>query len=317
MPRPIPFGSQRFRFKRNVGGPFGTFPKEDVVIREGDTTLERVYFCVGGVSYCMAEGRNHHATPDFPRFNAMRIRNRNQRPTAPPQLPSITLFTYGGPRVGNMKFKERCEKLGVKVLRSVNIHDMVPQVPGVVMNEKNVVAKVVDELLRRSMAYTHVGLQLSLDHAWSSFLKQTNDVSCYHNLEMYLHLVDGYHGKNMKFESATQRDVALVNKSCDFLSEELGLPPNWKQYENKGLVRSADGRLVLPATAPTDGHPPDTHVSLSSILPLPLPFATLPSHRAHLVHTIEPTEPSSYQQRLGRPTGIRGRRFPFPNTPSY
>ncbi|KAF3773724.1 Phospholipase A1-Igamma1, partial [Nymphaea thermarum] len=101
----------------------------------------------------------------------------------------ITLFTYGGPRVGNMKFKERCEKLGVKVLRSVNIHDVVPQVPGVVMNEKNVVAKVVDELLRRSMAYTHVGLQLSLDHAWSSFLKQTNDVSCYHNLEMYLHLV--------------------------------------------------------------------------------------------------------------------------------
>ncbi|XP_031503637.2 phospholipase A1-Igamma1, chloroplastic-like [Nymphaea colorata] len=178
----------------------------------------------------------------------------------------ITLFTYGGPRVGNMKFKERCEKLGVKVLRSVNVHDKVPQVPGVMMNDKNVVAKVVDELLHRSMAYTHVGMQLSLDHAWSSFLKKTNDVTCYHNLEMYLHLVDGYHGKNMKFESATQRDVALVNKSCDFLSEELGLPPNWKQYENKGLVRSADGRLVLPARAPTDGHPPDTHVHLERAL---------------------------------------------------
>ncbi|KAL4573051.1 hypothetical protein LXL04_019844 [Taraxacum kok-saghyz] len=49
----------------------------------------------------------------------------------------ITVFSFSGPRVGNLKFKERCENLGIKVLRLVNVHDKVPKVPGIFANEKN------------------------------------------------------------------------------------------------------------------------------------------------------------------------------------
>lgn len=48
----------------------------------------------------------------------------------------VTVYSFAGPRVGNLKFKERCEELGVKVLRVINVHDMVPTVPGIITNEK-------------------------------------------------------------------------------------------------------------------------------------------------------------------------------------
>ncbi|KAG8369444.1 hypothetical protein BUALT_Bualt14G0014400 [Buddleja alternifolia] len=48
----------------------------------------------------------------------------------------VTVFSFGGPRVGNLGFKERCEELGVKVLRVVNVNDPIVKLPGVVFNEK-------------------------------------------------------------------------------------------------------------------------------------------------------------------------------------
>ncbi|KAK9289252.1 hypothetical protein L1049_017728 [Liquidambar formosana] len=39
----------------------------------------------------------------------------------------ISVFSFSGPRVGNIRFKERLEGLGVKVLRVVNVHDKVPR----------------------------------------------------------------------------------------------------------------------------------------------------------------------------------------------
>lgn len=102
----------------------------------------------------------------------------------------VSVFSFSGPRVGNKRFKERLEGLGVKVLRVVNIHDTVPKVPGIFFNEKvpPLVQKLAEGL---PWSYSHVGVELLLDHKNSPFLEDTNDPSCFHNLEAHLHLLDG------------------------------------------------------------------------------------------------------------------------------
>ncbi|RWW11906.1 hypothetical protein BHE74_00043056 [Ensete ventricosum] len=177
------------------------------------------------------------------------------------QVP-MAVFSYGGPRVGNEHFKERCDKLGLKVLRVVNVHDKVPTVPGVLINEH-----MPGFMLKAMDGYVHFGVELLLDHKHSPFLKDSLDPSNYHNLEAHLHLLDGYahphrwlfHGKGRKFALATGRDPALVNKSCDFLHEHLMVPPNWRQDENKGMMRSQEGRWTQPARPKIDDHPEDIH----------------------------------------------------------
>jgi hypothetical protein len=164
----------------------------------------------------------------------------------------ITVFSFGGPRVGNAAFKDRCEELGLKFLRMVNVHDSVPKVPGVLFNEKfHVMKKWVDKL---PWSYYHVGVELALDHNHSPFLKSNSKISsfpnlthnlcCFHNLEAYLHLLDGYHGPGQHFHLSSGRDPALVNKSCDFLEDHYQVPPSWWQDANKGLIKNSEGRWV-------------------------------------------------------------------------
>ncbi|XP_057955681.1 phospholipase A1-Igamma3, chloroplastic [Malania oleifera] len=182
----------------------------------------------------------------------------------------ITVFSFSGPRVGNLKFKERCEELGVKVLRVVNVHDVVPTVPGLIANEKFHFQKLVEEKMAFPWSYAHVGVELAVDHTRSPFLKATKDVGCVHNLEAHLHLVDGHHGPGRRFRLATKRDIALVNKSCDFLKGEYGVPPCWRQDENKGMVRNGDGRWVVPDRPRIEAHPPDTAHHLEQVLKVQL-----------------------------------------------
>ncbi|KAG9451700.1 hypothetical protein H6P81_004604 [Aristolochia fimbriata] len=172
----------------------------------------------------------------------------------------ICVFSFSAPRVGNRRFKERVEGLGVKVLRVVNVHDTVPKVPGILMN------KDVPEVFRKFgkwlpyWSYCHVGVELALDHKTSPYLKDdTLDLSCFHNLEALLHLLDGYHGKGKKFSLSSGRDPALVNKRSDFLKDEWHVPPHWWQDENKGLVRDEDGHWIQPERPMLDDHLPDIH----------------------------------------------------------
>ncbi|GAB4830469.1 Phospholipase A1-Igamma1, chloroplastic [Ancistrocladus abbreviatus] len=155
----------------------------------------------------------------------------------------ISVFSFAGPRVGNARFKERLESLGVKVLRVVNEHDMVPKSPGFLINEH-----VPSELMKLAegfpWSYSHVGEELALNHKNSPFLKDTTDPICAHNLEALLHLLDGYHGKGRRFLLATGRDIALVNKACNFLKDHHQIPPFWHQDKSKRMVRSKDGRWI-------------------------------------------------------------------------
>nr|XP_023875575.1 phospholipase A1-Igamma3, chloroplastic [Quercus suber] len=178
----------------------------------------------------------------------------------------ITVYSFAGPRVGNLKFKERCDELGVKVLRVINVQDKVPNVPGIIANEKFQFQKYVEDAMSFPWSYAHVGVELALDHTHSPFLKPTNDMGCAHNLEAHLHLVDGYHGKERRFCLVNKRDIALVNKCCDFLKSEYGVPPCWRQDKNKGMVRNSDGRWVLPERPRLEAHPPDTAHHLEQVL---------------------------------------------------
>ncbi|XP_014506239.1 phospholipase A1-Igamma3, chloroplastic-like [Vigna radiata var. radiata] len=130
----------------------------------------------------------------------------------------MTVFSFTGPRIGNLKFKERCEELGMKVLRVVNVHDVVPTMPGIITNEKFRFQKYIKDALSFPWSYANVGIEIALDHRESLFVKGNVDLVSAHNLEVHLHLVDGYHGKEKRFCLASKRDIALVNKSCDFLS---------------------------------------------------------------------------------------------------
>ena len=172
----------------------------------------------------------------------------------------VSVFSFSGPRVGNVRFKERIETLGVKVLRVVNVHDVVPKSPGFFLNENvsPVLMKLGEGL---PWCYSHVGVELALDHKNSPFLKETGDPVCSHNLEALLHLIDGYHGKGHRFVLASGRDPALVNKASDFLKDHYLVPPFWRQDENKGMVRGNDGRWMQPERPKVldQDHPPHTY----------------------------------------------------------
>ncbi|KAF8765752.1 hypothetical protein HU200_008259 [Digitaria exilis] len=160
----------------------------------------------------------------------------------------VCVYSFAGPRVGNAAFRRRFEELGVKALRVVNVHDNVTRMPGILLNEgaPEPVRRVAERMLRVPWCYSHIGVELALDHKRSPFLKDTLDPACYHDLEAHLHLIDGYHGRGERFVLASGRDPALVNKACDFLKDHHGVPPCWRQDENKGMVRGRDGRWVQP-----------------------------------------------------------------------
>ena len=105
----------------------------------------------------------------------------------------VSVISFSGPRVGNVKFKWRLEKkLGVKVLRVHNKHDLVPNSPGFFINEKSPkwLLKIAEDI-DIPWCYTHVGADLELDHKISPFLNPDVDAACAHNLEAHLHILDG------------------------------------------------------------------------------------------------------------------------------
>ncbi|KAK8571539.1 hypothetical protein V6N13_047210 [Hibiscus sabdariffa] len=110
--------------------------------------------------------------------------NKENNSASDHEIP-ITVFSFGGPRVGNSSFKQRCEELGVKVLRIVNINDPITKLPGVFLNENiRVFLGGRLELPWISCScYAHVGVELVLD-----FFNVQNP-SCVHDLETYISLL--------------------------------------------------------------------------------------------------------------------------------
>ncbi|CAI9770892.1 unnamed protein product [Fraxinus pennsylvanica] len=118
----------------------------------------------------------------------------------------VTVFSFGGPRVGNSGFKERCEELGVKVLRIVNVNDPITKLPGVLFNENFRVFKGRFEFPWSCSCYAHVGVELVLD-----FFKMHNP-SCVHDLETYINLL-----KCPKSLLVQREGFDLIHRAKEFL----------------------------------------------------------------------------------------------------
>lgn len=131
----------------------------------------------------------------------------------------ISVMSFSGPRVGNTRFKKRVQELGIKVLRVFNIHDKVPNIPGVLFNERtSALVQWISDWT--SFFYSHIGEELSLDHTRSSFVKEKLDLVSIHNLELLLHLLDGY-----AHTSYITRDTLIylfvIHRLCLFNGNEL------------------------------------------------------------------------------------------------
>ncbi|XP_022777264.1 phospholipase A1-Igamma1, chloroplastic-like [Durio zibethinus] len=160
----------------------------------------------------------------------------------------ISVITFGAPRVGNIHFKEKLNELGVKTLRVVVKQDIVPKLPGFILN--TILNKFTTVTGRLKWIFRHVGTQLKLDAHMSPYLRRDPDYTGSHNLETYLHLLDGYISKTSKFHWNARRDVALVNKTTDMLIKELRIPEFWYEKPFKGLVLNKYGRWVKPGRQP-------------------------------------------------------------------
>ncbi|CAK9190194.1 unnamed protein product [Sphagnum troendelagicum] len=177
----------------------------------------------------------------------------------------VSVFTYASPRIGNDAFRDRLEELGVNILRVVNSQDIVPKVPGLLVNESmfdmfGTFERFVGPWLDRlPWTYTHAGVELKLDQTASPFVKRKRDYAASHNLDLYLHLLDGFHSRSRPFEPAIGRDTALVNRYSDSLNDDLVVPSSWWQQENKGLIQNEAGVWVQPDRGEDDIPCPKAH----------------------------------------------------------
>ncbi|XP_030468650.2 phospholipase A1-Igamma1, chloroplastic [Syzygium oleosum] len=181
---------------------------------------------------------------------ALALLNAHEASSTIPNLP-VSVISFGAPRVGNGAFRDELRQKGVKTLRVVVKQDIVPKMPGLVFNET---LDRFDEHITGALewVYTHVGAELKLDVQSSPYLKHGFNFLGFHMVETYLHLVDGFLSTRSNFRVDAKRDVALVNKACDMLVDELRVPHSWNQLANKGLVCNEHGRWVKPRRAPED-----------------------------------------------------------------
>ncbi|KAJ8752110.1 hypothetical protein K2173_001785 [Erythroxylum novogranatense] len=144
----------------------------------------------------------------------------------------VSAFVFGSPQVGNKAFDDRLKKYpNLNVLHTVNKIDVIPHYPG------------------RLMGYVHTGTEFVIDTRKSPSLKDSKNPSDWHNLQAMLHVVAGWNGEEGEFALKVKRSLALVNKSCAFLKEELLVPESWWIEKNKGMVKNEDGEW---ASVPPD-----------------------------------------------------------------
>ncbi|KAI3929555.1 hypothetical protein MKX01_025723 [Papaver californicum] len=187
---------------------------------------------------------------------ALALLNAYEAAETIPDLP-ISVISFGAPRVGNVAFRDKLHEMGVKTLRVVVKQDLVPKAPGIMLNES--IKKFEEITGNLDWVYTHVGAEMKVDVRSSPYLKRKFDLLGFHSLETYLHLVDGFVSSESSFREHAKRDVALVNKACGLLVDELRIPENWYQLEHKGLVKNPYGRWVKP-TRDSEDIPSSHHI---------------------------------------------------------
>nr|XP_043630490.1 phospholipase A1-IIdelta-like [Erigeron canadensis] len=140
----------------------------------------------------------------------------------------VSAFTFGSPQVGNQAFNDQLNKFSnVKILNIKNKIDLIPLFPS------------------KLLGYVNSGNELIIDTRKSSSLKESKNTLDWHNLQGMLHVVAGWNGADGEFELKVQRSLALVNKSSEFLKDELLVPGSWWIEKNKGMILNGNGEWVL------------------------------------------------------------------------
>ncbi|KAM7492162.1 hypothetical protein LguiA_035083 [Lonicera macranthoides] len=140
----------------------------------------------------------------------------------------VSAFVFGSPQIGNKAFNDRLEQFtNLKILHIRNKIDLIPLYPSGILG------------------YVNSGVELFIDTRKSTSLKDSNNPGDWHNLQGMLHIVAGWNGEDGEFEMKVKRSVALVNKSSEFLKEEMLVPGSWWVEKNKGMVIDENGEWVL------------------------------------------------------------------------
>ncbi|XP_020156539.1 phospholipase A1-Ibeta2, chloroplastic [Aegilops tauschii subsp. strangulata] len=143
--------------------------------------------------------------------------------TTVPDAPPVAVVSFGGPKVGNAAFVDKLKQSGkVNVLRIVNAGDMVTKVPG-----------VAPRLPLSKEQYQHVGAELRIDSKNSPCLRPDVGPASRHDLEAYLHLIDGFTATGHPFRYDARRSVIRllqlqkgnVKKEYVNRARELGVDP--------------------------------------------------------------------------------------------
>ena len=98
------------------------------------------------------------------------------------QPPPVSVVSFGGPKTGNRAFADRLQhERGVNVLRVGNAGEVVTRVPGLVTPTT------------MAEGYVHAGgAELTMYSRDSPCLRPYAGPACCHDLEAYLHLLDGF-----------------------------------------------------------------------------------------------------------------------------
>ncbi|KAJ4727273.1 Phospholipase A1 [Melia azedarach] len=135
------------------------------------------------------------------------------------RVPMVSVISFGGPRVGNKRFRQQIEKRGTKILRIVNSDDLITKVPGFVVDHDNDVSSKRDMHLAAGLpswiekrvkdtqwSYAEVGRELRLSSKDSPYLNSINVATC-HELKTYLHLVGGFVSSRCPFRAYAKRGL--------------------------------------------------------------------------------------------------------------
>ncbi|KAL1190657.1 Phospholipase A1-IIbeta [Cardamine amara subsp. amara] len=171
----------------------------------------------------------------------------NQGPKNPTNLQHglccVTVFAFGGPRIGDLSFKRLVDSLQhLHILRVTNVPDLIPRYP--------------------VFKFTDVGVELLINTLKSEYLKRSLDLGHFHNLEAYLHGVAGTQQNQAEFKLEINRDIALINKELDALEDKYSVPGHWWVLENKGMVQTDDGTWKLKGSKPKNQEEEEDHWEL-------------------------------------------------------
>ncbi|XBJ19602.1 hypothetical protein VPH35_010556 [Triticum aestivum] len=156
--------------------------------------------------------------------NDVNVPPNSKQPPCP-----VTAILLACPRVGNPTFKSAFDSFHLlRALHVANAKDLVPQNPPSV-------------LLMWYVDCATATIVIDTDRSPYVFHK----ISTHHVLELYLHGVAGDHGDKADFKLVVPRDVALVNKTIDLLTDEYPVPGSWWVIKNKCMVKGTDGQWKL------------------------------------------------------------------------